>query len=79
MDRRDFFKHGAVAGAAAAALAGTTSTAKADHHRGKKFKLKYAPHPGSFKAHAGKDLIDQIKFAADQGFTAWEDNGSHSH
>jgi hypothetical protein len=25
--------------------------------------------------HAGEDLADQLKFAADQGFTAWEDNG----
>jgi len=75
MDRRDFIKHGAVAGTAAAVLATTTNTANADHHKAKKFKLKYAPHPGSFKAHAGKDVIDQIKFAADQGFTAWEDNG----
>lgn len=40
-----------------------------------KFKLRFAPHPGMFKEHAGEDLIDQIKFAADQGFTAWEDNG----
>jgi hydroxypyruvate isomerase len=40
-----------------------------------KFKLRFAPHPGMFKAHAGEDVIDQIKFAADQGFTAWEDNG----
>lgn len=24
---------------------------------------------------AGEDVIDQIKFAADQGFTSWEDNG----
>jgi hydroxypyruvate isomerase len=28
-----------------------------------------------FKAHAGDNIVDQIKFAADQGFTAWEDNG----
>jgi hydroxypyruvate isomerase len=28
-----------------------------------------------FKASAGDDVIDQIKFAADQGFTGWEDNG----
>lgn len=39
------------------------------------FKLKYAPHFGMFKASAGEDLVDQLKFAADQGFTAWEDNG----
>lgn len=40
-----------------------------------KFKLKYAPHFGMFENHAGKDLFDQLKFCADQGFTAWEDNG----
>ncbi|MEM9185630.1 MAG: TIM barrel protein [Planctomycetota bacterium] len=39
------------------------------------FKLKYAPHFGMFRRLAGQDLVDQLKFAADQGFTAWEDNG----
>lgn len=39
------------------------------------FKLKYAPHFGMFSNLAGSDLVDQLKFAADQGFTAWEDNG----
>ncbi len=28
-----------------------------------------------FKAHAGDNIIDQINFAADHGFTAWEENG----
>ena len=28
-----------------------------------------------FKAHAGADPIDELKFMADQGFTALEDNG----
>ena len=40
----------------------------------KKFNLNYAPHFGMFKNFAGKDLIDQINFIADQGFTAFEDN-----
>ena len=39
------------------------------------FKLKYAPHFGMFKESAGPDLLDQLRFAADQGFTAFEDNG----
>ena len=39
-----------------------------------KFKLNYGPHFGMFSNHA-KDNVDQIKFAADEGFTAWEDNG----
>lgn len=38
------------------------------------FHLNYAPHFGLFAEHAGDDLVDQIKFAADEGFTAWEDN-----
>jgi hydroxypyruvate isomerase len=41
----------------------------------RKFKLKYAPHFGMFKNHAGADPIDELKFMADQGFTALEDNG----
>ncbi len=40
-----------------------------------KFRLKYAPHFGMFKNNAGEDLIDQIKFMSDQGFSAMEDNG----
>lgn len=39
------------------------------------FQLKYAPHLGMFKNHAGDDPVDQLNFMADQGFTAFEDNG----
>ncbi len=39
------------------------------------FNLKYAPHFGMFRQHAGDDLIDQLKFMADAGFAALEDNG----
>ena len=39
------------------------------------FKLAFAPHAGMFRHHAGPKLLDQIRWAADQGFTAWEDNG----
>ncbi|NER16649.1 hydroxypyruvate isomerase family protein [Spongiivirga citrea] len=39
------------------------------------FNLKYAPHLGMFKNLAGSDPIDQLNFMADQGFTAFEDNG----
>ncbi len=72
MRRRNFVKSSlGLAGAAAMvgsnAVAG--STAKYDYH------LKYAPHFGMFKNSAGDDLIDQLKFMADQGFTALEDNG----
>ncbi|MEE9362698.1 MAG: TIM barrel protein [Cellulophaga sp.] len=39
------------------------------------FNLAYAPHLGMFKNLAGDSPIDQLNFMADQGFTAFEDNG----
>jgi hydroxypyruvate isomerase len=39
------------------------------------FRLKYAPGFGMFSEHAGKDLIDNIKFCYDMGFRAMFDNG----
>ncbi|MBZ0170995.1 MAG: TIM barrel protein, partial [Phycisphaerales bacterium] len=36
---------------------------------------RYAPHFGMFSNLAGGDRLDEIRFAADQGFTAWEHNG----
>lgn len=75
--RRDFIKS-AVLGAAAVALpplgAGARDSAAAAQASGGKFKLKYAPGL-AFEAHAGKNPVDQLKFIADQGFTAWFDNG----
>ena len=38
------------------------------------FRMKFAPHFGMFQHSAGSDLLDQLRFAADQGFRAWEDN-----
>ncbi len=66
MIRRNFLAAGIAAGAA--------SLAPGASHNEKKFKLKYGPHPGMFKNLAGEDVFDQIRFSADQGFTAWEDN-----
>ncbi|PHI18766.1 xylose isomerase [Lewinellaceae bacterium SD302] len=45
---------------------------------GDRFQMSFAPHAGMFRHHAGEDILDQIRFAADQGFTAWEDNGMPS-
>ncbi|MEM7139232.1 MAG: TIM barrel protein [Myxococcota bacterium] len=46
-----------------------------------RFSLNYAPHlglnapdTGMFRAHAGPNLVDQIRFAHAQGFRAIEDN-----
>ncbi len=41
----------------------------------KAFNLKFAPHIGMFKHLAGEDPVEQLKFMADQGFSAFEDNG----
>jgi hydroxypyruvate isomerase len=68
MNRRAFVSTG-IAGALAAQVATGQSNQP-------KFKLRYGPHPGMFANSAGKDIIDQIKFSADQGFTGWEDNGA---
>jgi hydroxypyruvate isomerase len=40
-----------------------------------RFKLKYAPPFGMFGRNGGKDLADQMKFVAEQGFSAMFDNG----
>ena len=37
-----------------------------------RFSMKYAPHEGSFQSRG--NVIEQVAYAADQGFTAWEDN-----
>ena len=74
--RRDFLKKAAL-GAAAVSLAPRMPAAAAGPAAVKDagFKLKYAPGLGLFEAHAGKDPVDQLKFMADQGFSAWFDNG----
>lgn len=41
---------------------------------GARFQLNYAPHLGMFKHHAGDDPFDQLRFMADEGFTAVEEN-----
>ena len=76
MRRREFMTAGA--GAIGAALF-ARGAALGDHAPRQEsrhaFKLRYAPHFGMFRHHAGDDLVAQIDFMADQGFTAMEDNG----
>ncbi len=77
MKRRNFIKNAAASGIALSGITGfmgaTASESKTSATSS--FHLKYAPHFGMFKNSAGDDLIDQLKFMADQGFTAFEDNG----
>lgn len=79
MKRRQFIQSAAATASVTALSAATTSGAIAEETTttatsSGRFKLKYAPHFGMFRHSAGKDPIDQLKFAADEGFTAWEDN-----
>jgi hydroxypyruvate isomerase len=83
MKRRNFLKKSLATGSTALTASAIGVPVIAKSIPGKKFKifekhqfnLNYAPHFGMFKNMAGDDLIDQIKFMADVGFTAMEDNG----
>ena len=76
MERRHFLKNSLFAAGATGVF---NSNLKAENKMPplskNTFKLKYAPHFGMFKNSAGEDPIDQLKFMADQGFMALEDNG----
>lgn len=72
LSRRDALKAGLATGAA---LVTPAIAMKTESTQTGKFKLKYAPHFGMFQNSAGGDPIDQLKYASDHGFTAWEDNG----
>jgi hydroxypyruvate isomerase len=74
MKRRTFISSTLATGAALAGR-GVGETLAAASTPVRKFKLKYAPHFGMFKNHSGEDLVDQLKFMHDQGFTALEENG----
>lgn len=77
MQRRKFVHHSLLAGASLFA-APALKAAKKDNPEPfaeKPFNLLYGTHDGMFKNTAGKDFIDQIKYAYDMGFRAIEDNG----
>ena len=86
MKRRSFLKQSFAASGTTLAVSAISAPIIAKSIPGKKFKglesekfnMNYAPHLGMFKNMAGEDLIDQIKFMADVGFTAMEDNGMKS-
>ncbi|NJK83057.1 MAG: twin-arginine translocation signal domain-containing protein [Saprospiraceae bacterium] len=73
MNRRKFIQNTTIATSAVAVsgVAATSSKVMSGKHE---FKLKYAPHFGMFRHNAGEDLVGQLQFMADQGFTALEDN-----
>jgi hydroxypyruvate isomerase len=71
LNRRHFIRGAAAAGAA-------TLLPDLAFSQATRFKLNYAPHAGHFEHSAGNSIVDQIEFAADAGFTAWEDNDMRS-
>ncbi len=75
MTRRDILKTSLAAGATLATGSGLANDKESKEVPKGPFKLNYAPHFGMFQNSAGPDLVDQLKFAADEGFRAWEDNG----
>lgn len=59
--------------AAGAAMAGAAAMpGAARQSNAPRFSLGFAPHEGSFASRGSR--LEQIAYAADQGFTAWEDN-----
>ncbi len=72
MKRRSFFKKGALAVTATTMLSSEVFASRSQQNN--TFKLKFAPHDGMFKAHAGYSILKQLEFAHKQGFTAFEDN-----
>ena len=75
MERRDFIQKTVLSGGALSLGGALSYGATIKNSVPHKFNLKYAPHFGMFKQHAGENLISQINFMADQGFTSLEDNG----
>ncbi len=70
LTRRSLMAATAIGAGAAAATA--TAALSAPMGNAARFSLGYAPHEGSFASRGNR--LEQIAFAADQGFTAWEDN-----
>ena len=75
MKRRSFIQKTALTSGAISIGGNLAFGMQPNTNLGHNFNLRYAPHLGMFKHHAGEDPIDQINFMADQGFTAFEDNG----
>lgn len=74
MERRSFIRNSALV-SGSFVLGKDRSADSLRQPSADKFRLNYAPHLGMFKHHAGDDPLDQLNFMADQGFTAFEDNG----
>lgn len=73
MKRRQFVRNAGLA----TALAGASPFSfgqEALPRAAETFSLNFAPHLGMFRNSAGEDPLDQLRFMADAGFRAFEDN-----
>ena len=75
MDRRDFIRGSTLAGAALATGVRPAMGSAIPGSFAPPFTADFAPHFGMFRRSAGEDLVDQLRFMADQGFRSLEDNG----
>lgn len=80
MQRRNFIQKSLLASAALASsptaiFSNNLAPEKNTTPQPPPFKLRYAPHDGMFRHSAGENILDQLRFMADQGFNAFEDNG----
>jgi len=72
--RRTFIQNTVLSTVGASVVSTEAFAFKHRQEKANGFHLKYAPHDGMFKNSAGDDIINQLEFMADQGFTAFEDN-----
>ncbi len=75
MKRRNFLKQSSLASAFSLVGVHSSMSEGTEMLEPYDYQMKYAPHLGMFKHHAGEDPIDQLNFMADMGFKAFEDNG----
>lgn len=72
MNRRDFLVTSAVVGASLPLA--TNLFAESESGGSERFRLNYAPHFGMFQHSAGEELVEQVRFMAEHGFSALEDS-----
>ncbi len=74
MKRRDFIQRTAIA-TGTLSLTGFPVFGNSFRTPTHSFQLNYAPHIGMFRESAGEDPLGQLHFMAEEGFSAFEDNG----
>jgi hydroxypyruvate isomerase len=75
MQRRSFLHRSLFTAGSLAAGSSVQKVQARDRMADEPFHLNYAIHDGMFSNSAGKNFLDQIRFAHDMGFRAIEDNG----